>query len=639
MGKLQEATRLDAELVARAHEEAPLRLRLGQLLEVLGQGGHFELGFSSMSAYALERCARSVRWVEGARCLARRLEDLPQLRAAVVAGRVAWGSAELVARVAQPEDEARWIEEAAAHTICEIRELVSHAARRSVVTSREARREGLDAPEMHEHEHEHEHEMCSITCTVDREEAWLFESTRVLLEHLNVVGTDAQVEALLAEGQGTLISESPRGALGGDRWQWPSADRQPDHGRMGAAASCHKRLQHLFTSGRSGPVASGLAMAAAAGLVSLGGLGARELDAAVRGLSRELARREVRLSELVLRFLRARGWRLLGYTSEAQYARERLGMSRSSMLARRALAARLEGLPLLAAALEAGQLGVEAASQVARVATPRTQGAWVERARHRTTKHLREEVAAALVAVRWSGELDCPPPMDSEMTAFHELERAVVSGRAYQPQAPSERRVRFAVAPVEPVSEQRRAWLVMLASLAEWLEGGVQLSAGPSPSASSLASSGAQARAGRVELRLRVSRETYFFWHALKARAQRCLRAGMSWLRFLCLAMWRAWRHLLGPDVAYGQIYIRDRCRCRSPVCQRRDVTPHHLRLRSAGGSDDDDNVAAVCTWCHLYGVHGGRIRAAGTARSIRWELGPIDDPCVVVEGRQRIAA
>jgi hypothetical protein len=125
----------------------------------------------------------------------------------------------------------------------------------------------------------------------------------------------------------------------------------------------------------------------------------------------------------------------------------------------------------------------------------------------------------------------------------------------------------------------------------------------------------------------------------LEAQARRWLPSGVSWLRFLCLSVWQAWRHLVGTDVAYGQVYIRDRFRCTSPVCNRRDVTPHHLQFRSAGGSDADYNVAAVCTWCHLYGLHGGRIRAKGTAQLIHWELGAAGRPCLVVHGRERVAA
>ena len=38
--------RLDVELACLAREDVGLRLRLGQVREVLGRGQHFELGFS-----------------------------------------------------------------------------------------------------------------------------------------------------------------------------------------------------------------------------------------------------------------------------------------------------------------------------------------------------------------------------------------------------------------------------------------------------------------------------------------------------------------------------------------------------------------------------------------------------------------
>jgi hypothetical protein len=142
-----------------------------------------------------------------------------------------------------------------------------------------------------------------------------------------------------------------------------------------------------------------------------------------------------------------------------------------------------------------------------------------------------------------------------------------------------------------------------------------------------------------VSLRLRMSRETYLWWRGLEAQARRWLSPQVTWLRFLCLSVWHAWRHLLGTDVAYGHIYIRDRFRCTSPVCNRRDVTPHHLKFRSAGGSDDDRNLTSPCAWCHLQGIHGGSIRALGTADHIRWELGPRNAPSLIVHGRERMVA
>jgi hypothetical protein len=383
-----------------------------------------------------------------------------------------------------------------------------------------------------------------------------------------------------------------------------------------------------------------VAVAAALGMASLERAAPEMLDGEVRALAIALARHELELSRLVLQFHRADGWRRLGYATETHYGRERLGLSASSLLARRSLALRLEKLPAVAAALGAGQIGVEASLQVVRVATASTQAAWVERARQRTIKHLREEVVAALAAVRWSGEMDCPPPTDGEMEAFHGLERAVVSGRACQGEPFHAGRVAreactHGIDPsrlAEPVSNERRAWFVMLGSLARWLDGGLQMSAGAK-------AVGVRSSAGRIALRLRMSRDTYAWWRGLEAQSRRWLPRGMSWLRFLCLSLWHAWRHLLGADVAYARIYIRDRYRCMSPVCSRRDVTPHHLRFRSAGGSDDDCNVASVCTWCHLFGIHGGRIRADGTAERIRWVLGAARSPCLIVDGRERVAA
>lgn len=703
-------------MAALARADAALRLGLGQALEVIGKGGHcFGLGFSSLAAYALERCERSGRWVEGARGLARRLEGVPALRRAVAHGQLSWSAAELVARVASPESEAHWLGVAATHTVRELRELVRQAAAGANESSGaesggaesggvescsaeswgaescgahcSAQSSAADPPSIESSAAtpaalplDDEEEACTLTCTVDREEAWLFEATRRLLEQLGEHGSNAQVEALLAEGQITLLAALPRGAIDpeqleqGDRAQqrW---NEQLRRWQNEAEERCESRIRHavlgrvleggvpagemLSEQGLPEAVSGAVSRAvhrAALGCGALDGRGALELDRVVRELSAALAQQELELSRGLLEFHRADGWRQLGYATEGQYARERLGMSRSSLRARRALALHLEALPLVAQALGAGQLGVEAALQLVRVATRESERAWVERARQRTIKHLREEVGAALVAVRLSGDAHCPPPAEAELDAFSELERAVVSGQVCRArgarQEPS--RSGAGVRPLEePSSGARRAWLVMLASLEQWLESGpegklerVQMSAAPRRCDSRQgSSSGANtSSAGRVALRLRVSRETHAWWRGLEAQARRWLPRGMSWLKFLCLSLWRGWRHVLGSPVlssegAYQGIYVRDRYRCRSPVCSRQDVTPHHLVFRSAGGGDEPSNVATVCSWCHLLGIHGGRIRAQGTAELIHWELGAPEHPCLVVHGRERRAA
>ena len=85
---------------------------------------------------------------------------------------------------------------------------------------------------------------------------------------------------------------------------------------------------------------------------------------------------------------------------------------------------------------------------------------------------------------------------------------------------------------------------------------------------------------------------------------------------------------------SYAHIYDRDRLRCTSPVCNRRDLTPHHLQFRSAGGDDSEENLASLCVWCHLEGIHGGRLEVRPPASSTEWKIGRT--PHTVVRGRQR---
>jgi hypothetical protein len=211
--------RLDRALASLAAEEAGLRLRLGQLPEIMGRGAVSELGFSSLGAYAVERCERSVRWAEGARCLARRLEELPALRGALAIGNVSWSMAELLARVAAPTDEVRWLELAGSRTVRRVRVLVAEAiaARRETATCETALRapgiEGLASSRGADDVAGAENdsltslesggsEICTVTCTVAREDAWLFEATRCLLEQLGVHGAVARERGAAGGGTG-----------------------------------------------------------------------------------------------------------------------------------------------------------------------------------------------------------------------------------------------------------------------------------------------------------------------------------------------------------------------------------------------------------------------------------------------------
>ena len=97
------------------------------------------------------------------------------------------------------------------------------------------------------------------------------------------------------------------------------------------------------------------------------------LDERIRHYSAELASRDLFFGRIAERFLALRGWQPLGFTTEAHYARERLGMSRASLRSKVTLARRAEALPHVTDALQQGRIGFEAAHLITRIATPTTE--------------------------------------------------------------------------------------------------------------------------------------------------------------------------------------------------------------------------------------------------------------------------
>src|SRR6478609_7079059 len=116
---------LDRELVRFARSAGRLRLELGRGLEAMERSGRLDAGFPSIEAYALERCVRSSSWVQKSRRLARRLEGLPLTLGALISGRIAWSAAAVLAGVATPEDEARWLADAERSTLRELKALIA----------------------------------------------------------------------------------------------------------------------------------------------------------------------------------------------------------------------------------------------------------------------------------------------------------------------------------------------------------------------------------------------------------------------------------------------------------------------------------------------------------------------------------
>jgi hypothetical protein len=573
---------VDRKLARLARMEGAHRLRIGEALEAMHTRSlHHELGFSSLQAYVMERCSQPGRWGEESRRLSRKLSGLPVLRAALVSGTLGWSMVELLARYATPEAESGMVAEACGTTFRRMRASLRAAQPDKSVAEGEER--------------------ATITISMSDSDAWLFEHTRVLFNRVQPgVNADQVVHWLAVEAMTSLVELVPSGEMVEYRARADELREKSAAWRAERRAWCEE-AETRVEGGLDLAVPDALDIEREWELAIEDGPNARALDAHIRDVCQELAARDLLFGALAERFWRSDGWRRLGYASERQYVSERLGVSISSIKGKRALARHSMRMPSVAAAIERREIGFEAALLVLRVATEHTVDAWLARAAERTVKHLRQEVDAAEHRIRMGELRDQLPPDEDVLREI--AARREEAGKRLSGAEPDES---FAVRTRSVLS---------------------QLSAEPV---------GRTCSGRRIRYRFHVTRDTYDLWSAF----EECVQAARGWLpvgvtpiRLLCTAFCVEWCHVLAKELAYGDVYARDNFECQSPLCTRRDVTPHHLVFRSKGGGDDLENLISLCTWCHLFGIHQGLIRAEPPASKVRWELGR--EPIIVVEGRR----
>jgi hypothetical protein len=557
---------LDESLARIGLGESRLRLRVGEALEELMlSGGIGELGMSSVKAYVNERCERGSTWGAETQTMARRLRKLPEIRSALIEGRMLWSMAKVLLPHATPENEAELLAAACEQTVASMeRRLTVHA-------------EGAAWWERDDDE------LQEVRYAVGIGEVAIVEAARLLVERIDgAEGSDGRfVDALLGEGQSAMLD------LERDAGVAAKVDEEEERRleRAARAREARERARELSEGAIPRVVSIGVVEGSEGPLVG----SAREIDAEVVRCCRALLRRDLEIGQLWRVFAAQRGWLAFGVEDADLYAKERVGMSLSSLKQRARFARYAERLPALAVAVESGTIGFEAAMRVGRVATPQTVDAWIERASQRTVKHLCEEVKAVLLRRDLGEEGPLLPPGACELEEVAEFERAAMSGELLQD-----------VFRGKPAGRQ------------------ISVPAG----------------SGR-EVRLRVSAGQAAALHRLRRRFERVAPPGASFLAWLCFAVWDAWSPIAGEVInRWDHIYRRDRYRCASPVCTRRELTAHHLVFRSHGGSDHVHNIVTLCSVCHLSGIHGGTLRASPPASRIRWEIGR--DPIMIVEGRTR---
>lgn len=581
---------------------------MGELLDALFiTHGHHELGFSSIGAYVEERAGESARWGRESRAVARRLRErgLGHLRGALASGLVSWSMAELLSRHAQAETEVELIRRSLGRTVRSLQ--VELTAGSDAAPHKGARTTDEDA------------EPRARRRWVTRGDLAMLHTSRMLVSYLSNqhASDELLMTALLGEGESSLATFRER--LG----RSPSAEPvEPAGHRLKLAKEALLRWTELTSALQTGPDEDmGTCRAEGAAVPPplpepLTPLGPSvlpsqpaALDRAITRLAGERARRDLELAELALEFVARHGWRRLGFASLDEYAATRPGLSASGLEHKATLARRLACHPLLAQALESGLLGTEAALLLGRVlgraAEPALTLAWLERSRSRTYGCLREEVSLVLMALSFDPSASRWPPGSEDLEAARQLERRVQSGELLR-----------SLLGAHALGPQTSVTLVV-----------------PDPAL-------AQPEKGENQrvppLRLRLSDELVHHWRTVEAEFRRLVGPEPSFLAFMCMSLWVTWLPFLEAwEDKWAEVYQRDRHRCRNPVCRRRDLTPHHIVFQAHGGGDDPENVISLCSWCHLRGVHEGRIKVEGRASELRWTIGR--HPVVrVVRGRRR---
>ena len=548
--------------------------------------------------------------------------------------------AELLARHATPQTEAALLTIARGQTVQSMR--LAFARERAPKNKGESDAQGPPPTECDDPDEDDLTRTLSLTLPV--EEAWALEATRMMVEHMDGKHTGAHfLESLLAEATIPLL-DLPAPAQAQETEAISQASRptdQPDvTAQMEAEHTAYRaqmqRLQHQQAEAelQSRPAVPADPNPGEAPDADDLPTGTEALDARIRHYSAELASRDLFFGRIAQRFLALRGWQTLGFTTEAHYARERLGMSRASLRSKLSLARRSQALHQVADALQQGQIGFEAAHLIARIATPTTERAWLTRATRRTFKHLREEVQAVEMSTRFAGATDHCPPNQEQIDQMQALERAILSGdllRRIIRAHPSEHNGRAgkleAGAPepnsavqisVAPETDEPTPVQISVPPEDEQPNNPVQISVTP---------------AAKVTLRIRVPGDVLLHYRQLE-RLHRQKLPNESFIQFLCATFWQTWVPHLGVSDKWEQIYRRDRYRCTSPVCHNRNVTLHHLQYRANGGTDAPENLTSPCPFCHLEGEHAGRLKILPPGNNPTWLLGR--HPIIKVHRRER---
>jgi len=580
---------LEGEACAIVRAAAPVRRALAVLARVLVLNKSWErLGFARLGDYATERLGLSARTVYELAEVDRALHDLPRLDMAFVGGELSWTKLRLITRVARPGDQDTWLARARTSTAAAL----AREVRRVDVGSVEAlAADGAD---------DEPPGNFRLRCTRMLQGKWYrtrqlanrmagrpvrpWECAEMIAaEVLSAVPLDlpedVEQDAKQMEPE-QMVGGAGSAAAGGPWVGYRSPASELTAGVAQPGASERQRSSLVPRDGD--PLAADShRITARLGrlLANLPDVDAFGLDARLRQVVRLEQQLDAELGKHLAILAREKAHRTAGFSSFAEYVRDRLGLCPRKARALLRLERLGERHRHFARAYHEGALSWVQANTLVPVLLHCRGGAgraWIERAVQVSHRRLRDDV-----------------------------ERAVV----LQETAPDE----FAVTGGLPGAVDDAD------------------TAGPLPSATE-GKIGAQptTSAGDTELFVHGPGDVVRLVRSVVCTVRRTIERETGYLPTEGEAFDAMLEHALAawgdtaPVRRAHRVFARDGWRCTAPGCSsQQNLHDHHIVFRSAGGSNDLGNRTTLCAWHHLRGVHAGIVRCAGTAPdALRFDLG-----------------
>jgi len=297
-------------------------------------------------------------------------------------------------------------------------------------------------------------------------------------------------------------------------------------------------------------------------------------------------------------------YRELGNSSMQQYARLALGFSETRTGDFMRLARKLKKLPAVKAALP--EIGYTKAREIIKVASPRTELAWIDRARSHSRRELAVQVKRVMNKARQPAAalFDPAKPIAGPSST---------NPPSTSPSHPEEVPVRVGV---EFTPEQFARWEMLMEKLQKMGVSGdraeilIDALAGKLEEVTSNSTVGSANTTPRGAVPL------------MQVHIHQCPDCGRTEVGGRPLS--RADRERIACDAAVSvpgrrntttipprtrrQVLARDRHKCTAPGCNHtRFLEVHHLKSRSQGGPNEPDNLMTLCSACHrLWHEKGG---------------------------------